>query len=116
MNVRIAGAGRTMRMCSLTTVCSRADLSGDADQSAVIVEYCMSVAWPLVRTDDFKSRERVQQPGDHKDNDQLIALKTVLPESIACLLICFEKRQAKLGIMHSPSTSWTCTEECSATR
>ena len=78
-------------MCSLTTVCSCADLSGDEDHSAVIVEYCMSMAWPPVRTDDFKSRKRVQHPGDHKDNDQLIALKTALPESIACLLIFFEK-------------------------
>ena len=43
----------------------------------------------------LKSRKRVQHTGDHKDNDLLIALKTVLPESIACLLICFEKRQAK---------------------
>ena len=84
MNVRIAGAGRTMRMCSLTTVCSCADLSGDEDHSALIVEYCMSMAWPTVRTDDFKSRKRVQHPGDHKDDDQLIALKTALPESIAC--------------------------------
>ena len=92
VNIRTAGAGRSIRMCSLPTVYSCSEFSGDEDQSAFIVEYCMSMAWPPVRNDDFKSRKRVQHAGDHKDNDQLIALKTALLESIACLLICFEKR------------------------
>ena len=95
VNIRTAGAGRAMRMCSLLTVCSCTDFSGDEAQSAVIVENCMSVARPPVRTENFKSRKRVQHPGDHKDNDQLIALKTALPESIAWLPICIKKRQAK---------------------
>ena len=103
-------------MCSLTTVCSCVELSGYEDHSAVIVEYCMSTAWTTVRTDEFKNRKRVQHSGDHKDNDQLIALKMALPESIACLLICFEKQQAKLGIMDSPSVSRTYSEGYSANR
>ena len=95
IDIRTAGAVSTMRMCSLTAICSCVDLSGDEDHREVIVEYCMSMAWPPVRAENFKSRKRVQHPGDHTDSDQLIALKTALPESIACLLICFKKRQVK---------------------
>ena len=95
VNIRIAGAGRSIRMCSLPTVCSCVYLSGHEDHSAVIVEYCMSMAWPPMRIDDLKSRKPLQLSGNLNDNDQLIALKTALPESIACLLICFDKRQAK---------------------
>ena len=94
-NIRTTGAVRSVYKCNLTTACSCTDLSGDEDHRAVIVEYCMSMAWPPMRIGDLKSRKRLQQSGDHKDNDQLIALKTALPESIACLLICFEKRLAK---------------------
>ena len=55
LNIRTAGAGRPMRTCSLSTVCSCTDFSGDKDLSAVIVEYCMNMAWPPVRTGDLKS-------------------------------------------------------------
>ena len=95
MNIRTAGAVRTVCKSSLTNVCLYTDLSGDEDHSAVAIERSMSTQWPPVRTENFKNRKRVQHPRDHKDNDQLIALKTALPESIACSLICFEKRQAK---------------------
>lgn len=82
-------------MCSLTTVFTCADLSGDEDHSAVIVEYGISTHWPPVRTDELNSRKRMQQNGNHKDNDQIVVLQLAFSECIACLLICFVNRQVE---------------------
>ena len=74
INIRTAGAAGSMCKFSPTTVCSCADLSDNEDQSAIIVEYCMSTPWSPVRIDEIYIPKRLKQTGDHKDSDQLIVL------------------------------------------